>query len=356
MKVFLIILSSFFLSFAVYILFWPVPLNPGIFEAPEAPILKGKFQVNHMLASAKEVGKIDGCSLESIAFDSNGIMYAGVSDGRIVRYDESEHKFVFFADTGGHPLGLAFDSMQNLLVADAEKGLLSVSKDGAVKALVTEVAGKPVLFADDLDISPDGMVYFSDASIYPITDNVRMEVLDCRPHGRLISYNPKTGRSEVLLDNLYFANGVTLSPDGSFVLVSETFAYRISRYWLKGPKQGKRDIFIENLPGFPDNITCNGKDRFWVALVSPRSKDLESIQSKPFIRKIMMRLPSSWIPSPEPPDYGFVLGVGLDGKMLNNLQDPNGTTISQITSALEYNNTLYLGNIGHWAVMKIAIH
>lgn len=38
----------------------------------------------------------------------------------------------------------------------------------------------------------------------------------------------------MLLKDLYFANGVALSKDESFVLVAETFQYRISRYWLKG--------------------------------------------------------------------------------------------------------------------------
>ena len=54
-------------------------------------------------------------------------------------------------------------------------------------------------------------------------------------------------------------------------LVNETGSYRTLRYWLKGEKAGTSDIFADNLPSFPDNITFNGKDRFWVAIYAPRT-------------------------------------------------------------------------------------
>ncbi len=320
-----------------YLLFWPVPLDPGKFEAPEPLALSEEFQVNHLLLSAEAVGRMSGNSLESVAFDANGTMYVSVSDGRIIRKKNgTAERFENFVNTGGHPLGLAFDNSGYLFIADADLGLLRVSQDGTVEKLLSEIGGRPIVFADDVTISPDNIVYFSDASIYPITDNAKKEVLDSRPYGRLISYNPKTREKKILLKELYFANGVALDPDARFILVSETFAYRISRYWLKGPKRGERDFFIENLPGLPDNISCNGKDTFWVALVSPRNKSLDSLQANPFLRKVIMRLPQSWIPPQAPPKHGFVLGIDMIGKVKHNLQDPNGSVVSQITSALEY--------------------
>ena len=35
--------------------------------------------------------------------------------------------------------------------------------------------------------------------------------------------------------------------------------YRIQKYWLCGDKAGTAEIFIENLPGFPDNVSSNEK-------------------------------------------------------------------------------------------------
>ena len=68
----------------------------------------------------------------------------------------------------------------------------------------------------------------------------------------------------ITFGNLCFANGVALAPDESFALVNETWNYRVLRYWLTGDKKDTWDVFIDNLPGFPDNISSNGKGTFSV--------------------------------------------------------------------------------------------
>ena len=44
--------------------------------------------------------------------------------------------------------------------------------------------------------------------------------------------------ARVFADQLLFANGVAVGPDDAYVLVNETAAYRVMRYWLKGEKAG----------------------------------------------------------------------------------------------------------------------
>ena len=44
-----------------------------------------------------------------------------------------------------------------------------------------------------------------------------------------------------MLDRLMFANGVALGPGDEYVLVNETLAARITRYWVRGPKAGQSD-------------------------------------------------------------------------------------------------------------------
>ena len=54
--------------------------------------------------------------------------------------------------------------------------------------------------------------------------------------GRLLSYSPATGQTQVLADNIWQANGVALSHDESFIVVASTPSMRLYRYWLKGRK------------------------------------------------------------------------------------------------------------------------
>lgn len=43
--------------------------------------------------------------------------------------------------------------------------------------------------------------------------------------------------------------------------------FRCMRYWLKGELEGKLDVFIDNLPGAPDNINLAPDGSFWIALL-----------------------------------------------------------------------------------------
>lgn len=74
-------------------------------------------------------------------------------------------------------------------------------------------------------------------------------------------------KNAVLIDNLHFANGVMLSDNEEFVIVAETARNRIHRYYLKGLKKGTHDIFVDGLPGHPDNLQSDGKGGFLVPLI-----------------------------------------------------------------------------------------
>lgn len=66
----------------------------------------------------------------------------------------------------GRPLGLRFDKESgDLYIADAYYGLLVVGPEGGFATpLVTHVEGKPILFANDLDIHSNGSIFFTDTS------------------------------------------------------------------------------------------------------------------------------------------------------------------------------------------------
>jgi hypothetical protein len=146
---------------------------------------------------------------------------------------------------------------------------------------------------------------------------------------------------------------VAVSPDQSFVLVAETGKYRIHRVWLTGPKIGQAEIFIENLPGFPDGLTSNRKDKFWLALVTPRDQTLDRLLPHAFLRKVVMRLPKFLQPAPK--RYGFVLGLDANGKVVENLQDGSPQCYAQIANAVEHDGSLYFGSIGESTVGRFRL-
>ncbi len=322
---------------------WPVSIDPVAWDPNAAPELVGDYAQNHVLESIEIFTPGDGIGPEDIDVDLFGRIYAPYEDGRIFRYNAQGQEGEEFANTQGHPLGIQFDANGNLIVCDAFKGLLSISSDGELNSLVTEVDGIPLTFTNDVDIAKDGTIYFTDASIKFDQPHFRDDILEHLPNGRLLAYDPKTGSTQTVKDKLYFANGVALSPDQSFILVNETSAYRITKVWIDGEKKGQSEIFMDNLPGIPDGISSNGEGVFWVAFPSKRQAIIDKLAPKPFLRKVVMRLPQSLQPAPE--RYGFVLGVSPEGEVLYNLHDPSPNSFSPITSVEEQDGYLYFGSL-----------
>lgn len=353
-----LIFSALILVVVLYLLFWPVSISPQAWTPPPAPSLTGQYEQNSKLSRVLRLGIVPpekSFAPEDVAIDAEDRIYAGFDDGRILRLAGEDGHWGAFSDTHGRPLGLAFDASGNLIVADAIKGLLSIARDGAVTVLTTEADGVPFGCTNDLDVAADGTIYFTDASSKFPLSNFTADILEHGPNGRFLAYDPKTKTTRTLLRNLSFANGVAVSPDQSFVLVVETSAYRVHRVWLKGQPAGqngssdtKSEIFIDNLPGFPDGISSNGKDKFWVALVTPRDAGLDKLLPHPFLRKVVARLPKFLQPAPK--RYGFVLGLDVNGHVVDNLQNGSSECYAQIANALERNGSLYFGSIGESTV------
>lgn len=330
-----------FLLLLAYLLLWPVPIKPAKWTPPAPPALTEYYAPNDKLAAIEHIfdGECLGC--EDVAVDSTGVIYGGNENGDIIKMTP-DGKASVLAETGGRPLGLHIDNQGNILVADAVKGLLSVSPAGEITTLSTTHNDIPFLFTDDLETDDEGVIYFSDASHRFGIGEYKMDLFEHRPNGRLISYDPKTKKTSLLLNKLYFANGIAVSHDNDFVLVNETGKYRVTRYWLKGAKAKTSEVFIDNLPGFPDGISRGSDGIFWLTLISLRDPQLDGIMDKPFVRKIVCRLPDAMQPAPQ--RYGFILGLDKDGNIVHNLQDPKGG-FAEIASVQQFGDKLYFGSL-----------
>jgi len=160
-------LAGFIVLLIAYLLLWPVPIDPVSWDAPEDKGYIGGFAPNNDLANLEllDIGDIHGPEdVASRTIDGQLYLFVSSQDGLIRQINTATMDVTTLADTGGVPLGLEFDSDHNLIVADAFKGLLSISPSGEVTTLTDKIGDSPILYADDLDIGPGGVIYFSDAS------------------------------------------------------------------------------------------------------------------------------------------------------------------------------------------------
>jgi len=216
-------------------------------------------------------------------------------------------------------------------------------------------ANDPIRYANSIVVAPDGAIYFTDASgRYAPADwggtyeaSVR-DILEQAATGRVLVYDPATRSVRVVAHGFSFANGIALSADGQSLFVSETGRYRI---WKVDSRARDLDVqsgspqarvLLDNLPGYPDNLMRGRDGRIWVGLFRPRNPAADGLAQKPFVRKILLRLPRSLLPLGTP--YGHVFAIDEDGRVVEDLQDPTGA-YPEATGATETADRLYIHSL-----------
>ncbi len=327
-----------------YLLAWPVPIQPVSWIAPQDRGLVDPFESNDLLASAVGISLGEHEGPEDATMGTDGRIYATTAGGHVLAIQNGQVSE--FSFPGGRPLGIEADADGSLVVANAYLGLQRIDSDGTVTALLKEVDGQPLIYANNLAVGPDGTVYFSEASRKfgaqssgGTYESSLLDIMEHGGHGRVFAFNPSNGEVRTLLDSLDFANGVAVSDDGRYLLISETGHYRILKHWLTGEKAGMTEVLLENLPGFPDNLKSGLQGRYWLGLAAPRNVLLDKLSDKPMLRKIVQRLPAFL--RPEAAASSHVIALNGDGQVLMNLHDPSAR-FPTLTGVVETSRALYL--------------
>jgi sugar lactone lactonase YvrE len=275
---------------------------------------------------------VGGDGPEDVVADGDGRLWTGLVDGRIVRISPDEGQPTVVANTGGRPLGLHVARDGRVLICDSHRGLLALDPaSGKLEVLVDSVDGRPLRFCSNVTETADGTIYFTESTSHFHFEHFLGAILEARGRGSLFRL-ATDGTVTTLVDGLYFANGVTVTADGSALVFAETVGRRLSKYWLTGPQAGSVTPLAVNLPGMPDNISTGSDGLIWTAMVTAANPKAEGLMPKaPWIRKLVWRLPAGLQPKVEPeiwvvgfdadsgdalggirttrPDFGAVTGV-----------------------------------------------
>lgn len=74
---------------------------------------------------------------------------------------------------------------------------------------------------------------------------------------RVFHYNAAKNESKVLVDGLWFPNGLVVSPNNDFLVIAETCRFKILKHYISGPKKGQTETFVDGLPGKYDLLYTN---------------------------------------------------------------------------------------------------
>jgi sugar lactone lactonase YvrE len=272
-----------------------------------------------------------------------GSVYCGTEDGTIWRVSHDGKGVEKVAHTGGRPLGIEIFPDGRLLVCDAERGVLRVSPDsGDVKSVVDTLAGAKILFANNAAIGSDGTVWFSDSSTKFRLENWKDDFVQDTRTGRLLRLDP-SGIIEMAMSGLRFANGVALAADESYVLCAETSGRAIRRHWIAGPREGEDDYFVENLPGYPDNISRGSDGLLYVSIASPKDPLVELLKRGPmWVRQGVTQIPEKL--QPKPKRTVRVMSFDDQGSLVTD-HDIKTQDFFMVTGATEFDGTVWMGSL-----------
>ncbi|TDV51992.1 SMP-30/gluconolactonase/LRE family protein [Actinophytocola oryzae] len=291
---------------------------------------------------------VNGNGAEDVLVDK-GHVFTGVDDGRILRLTPDGRRLDLIVDTGGRPLGLERYPDGRLLVCDAKRGLLLVSRQtGEVEVLVARGPGLRV--CNNAAVAKDGTVYFTDSTSRFELEHWKADLLEHSGTGRLLRRSPD-GTVDVLLSGLFFANGVALAPDESYVVVASTGSYRLDKIELPS---GRHVVLDDNLPGIPDNISTGSDGLVWVALASARVPALDiALRLHPAVRKAVWALPESL----QMKDKRVVWVRAVDGSDGRVVHDFRGARPDYhlVTGVREYEGVVYMGSLEERAVAYFSL-
>lgn len=322
------------------------------------------FEINDRLSGAEAIGlnRVEGP--EDIILDRQGRLYAACRQGRIMRFsgENFEHAETF-VQMGGRPLGMAFDRDDNLILCNGGMGLYGVRPDGEVWRITDQTNrswwkindDSRLRLADDLDIAPDGRIYFSEATERYEMHSWLLDGMEARGNGRIVCHDPATGKTRTVLGNLQFPNGICTAHDGQSILFAETWACTVKRYWIAGPKKGRVELVLDRMPGSPDNINRASDGSYWLAIVGVMTPSYHLAMRHPGFRKRMTKRTSAdeWLlPNI---NRGCVVKFDDRGRILDVLWDLGGRDHPVVTSMREHRGYLYLGGIFNNRVGRIKL-
>ena len=322
------------------------------------------YAANDRLAHVETIGLGEVEAPEDVILDADDNLYCGNRHGEIIRFfapDYTRHEV--YARIGGQPLGMAFDAGYTLYVCVGGMGLYKVTRDRKVE-LVTDETNRSYLsiiddsrlkLADDLDILPDGRILFSEATVRYEMHEWQTDALEGRGNGRIILYDPRQKKTTTVLRNLIFPNGIVLASDKQSIMFAESWNCSIKRYWFEGPKKGRVEPVIENLPGYPDNINRSSDGNYWLAIMGMRSQVFDLAMRKPgFRRRMAKQLPGDEWLAPNI-NTGCIVKFNEAGDILEVLWDRQGTNHPMITSMREHKGYLYIGGISNNRIGRLKL-
>ena len=165
-----------------------------------------------------------------------------------------------FAERAGGAIGNAYDMEGRLYTCEfRERRITRTLKNGKIEILASRFEGKRFNAPNDVVVRRDGHVYFTDPAFGAQQDTRELDFYG------VYHITPK-GELEAIAKWETRPNGITLSPNGRTLYVSDSDDRSVRAYDLDGKGiASKERIVVDRIPGVPDGLRTDEKGNLYVA-------------------------------------------------------------------------------------------
>jgi gluconolactonase len=195
--------------------------------------------------------------------DGRYLLFSDIPNNRILRWDERSGRVEPYREPSDNANGSTRDLAGRLVTCEhLTRRVTRTNHDGTITVLMDSYEGKPLNAPNDVIVSRDGAVWFSDPG-WGITGNYEGDKADEEIDRYVWRIDPDTGSGSPAVRGMERPNGLCFSPDESRLYVVDVGHIRV--FDMDGVRPVDGRVFVDMAPGGSDGIRCDRDGNVWAA-------------------------------------------------------------------------------------------
>ena len=198
--------------------------------------------------------------------DARHLLVSDIPNNRILKWEEETGVVSAFRKPSGYANGNTRDRQGRLVTCEhGNRRVTRTEHDGSITVLMDRFDGKRLNSPNDVVVSRDGAVWFTDPAFGLLSDYEGERTEQELPLN-LYRLDPATGQATLLDDSVEAPNGLAFSPDEKLLYVVEcrSTPRRILAYdVVDGVRLARRRTLIDAGEGTPDGFRVDEDGNLW---------------------------------------------------------------------------------------------